>query len=279
MPSGPELRLQSKERPILNRFPHHRPWFGRVAGAAAALGIMGAATFAGFGPHSVASAQASGCAGAQFSANAEQAAGVAFVDVGAGKTAVFVCITSSGFSGGQSQPITANGSLLNGCLAVDGLGTSVVSVFWERPDVKPGCPMVTRIDVGTSAPVTPTPATPGPTVIAPTFTPQAQPTTPATPAPSFTLVPGATPTAAATQPPAATATPRPATVVPPPATTAPPGATQPPATTQVVPRPPATGSGTQPGGSNNLPLFFALGLFAVAAAGAGFATLSRKRNR
>lgn len=263
----------------MNPLPLPRPWFGRIAGAMAALGIVGAATFAGFGPHSGASAQAAGCAGAQFSANAESVAGVAFVDVGAGKTATFVCITSTGFSGGQSQPITANGSQLNGCLSVDGLGTSVVSVFWERPDVKPGCAMVTRIDVGTNALTTPTPVTPGPTTIAPTSTPQAQPTTSGTPAPSFTIIAGATATAQPTQPPAATATPRPATVVPPTATAVAPVATQPPAATQVVPRPPATGSGTQPGGSSNTPLFFALGLLAVAAAGAGFAALSRKRNR
>jgi hypothetical protein len=137
----------------------------------------------------VAEAQAPDCSAATASASPESGTGTAFVDLGAGKTAAFVCITSPEFSGGRSQPITANGAQADGCYFVDGLGTAVVSVFPERADLRPDCAAFTKIEVGmagTPATPTATPTTP-PTGTA-TATPSATPTAP-TPTPTPPIAP------------------------------------------------------------------------------------------
>ncbi|MEO6044610.1 MAG: hypothetical protein ABIQ47_11910 [Tepidiformaceae bacterium] len=224
---------------------------GRRLVAAAAIG--GVALFVGAlglvtGP-GAAQAASPGCTAAPFHATPEQSIGTAFVDVGPGNKATFVCITSPAFTGGSSNEITTNGSLLNGCYVVEGLGTSVVAVFWEQPDVRPDCVMITNIDVGMQAGATATPTTP-----ASTTTPSATATTPA-----------------------ATATPRPPTATaapstPPPATAAPATATP----TRLVPSVPSTGSGPAGGGSSSLPVLLSGAILILAALGfAGF--LQRQR--
>ncbi len=158
---------------------------GRRLLASAAIG--GVALFvgaAGLVPGSgTAEAASAACTAAPFHATPEPSIGTAFVDVGAGNKATFVCISSTAFSGGSSNEITTNGPQANGCIVVQGLGTSVVAVFWERPDVRPDCAMITGIDVGTQAAATPTA-----TGTAPAAT--------ATPRPSTATVAASTPTVA-----------------------------------------------------------------------------------
>ena len=125
-----------------------------IGGVALFVGALGLVTGPG-----AAQAASPGCTAAPFHATPEQSIGTAFVDVGQGNKATFVCITSPAFTGGSSNEITTNGSLLNGCYVVEGLGTSVVAVFWEQPDVRPDCVMITNIDVGMQAGATATPAT------------------------------------------------------------------------------------------------------------------------
>lgn len=236
-----------------------KPWLGRVAGVTAALALMGAALTTSLGIPGNAKADVPSCAAAPFTASVEIGTGIASFDVGAGNTATFVCISSAAFAGGQGPPITVNGSQANACYFVDGLGTSVVSVFRERPEIRPDCMPFASIKVS-NVPVTA--ATPSPT------------TTPGTQPPS-TTVPVATPT----NTPAATATPRPNTPVPA-ATQAPTQAAPPPVATTRPPAPPATGNGTANTGSGgpNLILFIALGLFAASAAAGGWSIL-RQRSR
>lgn len=210
-----------------------------IGGVALFVGALGLVTGPG-----AAQAASPGCTAAPFHATPEPSIGTAFVDVGPGNKATFVCITSPAFTGGSSNEITTNGSLLNGCYVVEGLGTSVVAVFWEQPDVRPDCVMITNIDVGMQAGATATPTTP-----ASTTTPSATATTPA-----------------------ATATPRPPTATaapstPPPATAAPATATP----TRPVPSVPSTGSGPAGGGSSSLPVFLSGAILILAALGfAGF---------
>lgn len=180
----------------------------------------------------------------------------AFVDVGAGNTAAFVCISSSAFTGGKSAPITANGVAGDGCYIVQGLGTSVVAVFRESPAVKQ-CPDLVRIDVGLAQAATPTPTATQP------------PATATATQPAATATPTRTPTA----PPAtATATPRPPSPTAPPATV-----TQAPPTPP-APRPPATGNGLAEGDEQPLAaLAIAAAVLGVTIAGGwGF---SRRHHR
>ena len=215
-----------------------------IGGVALFVGALGLVTGPG-----AAQAASPGCTAAPFHATPEQSIGTAFVDVGQGNKATFVCITSSAFTGGSSNEITTNGSLLNGCYVVEGIGTSVVSVFWEQPGVRPDCAMITNIDVGMQAGATATPTTPATTTTTPATTPSATATTPA-----------------------ATATPRPPTATaapstPPPATAAPATATP----TRLVPSAPSTGSGPAGGGSSSLPVFLSGAILILAALGfAGF---------
>ena len=221
---------------------------GRRLVASAAIG--GVALFVGAvglvsGPGAV-QAATPGCTAAPFKATPEQSIGTAFVDVGAGNTANFVCVTSTAFSGGSSNEVTVNGSLANGCYVVQGIGTSVVAVFWEQPSVRPDCAPITGIDVGSQTGAT------------------------------------ATPTAAATTPattPAATATPRPATATPAAstptraATTAPATATPP----RIAPTAPSTGEGPAGGSGSSLPVFLAGSVLVLAAlAAAGFLQHQRR---
>lgn len=224
---------------------------GRLLLASAAIG--GVALFVGAAGlvSSPGSAQAAspGCTAAPFHATPEQSIGTAFVDVGAGNTATFVCVTSTAFTGGSSNEVTTNGSLANGCYVVQGLGTSVVAVFWEQPSIRPDCAMITGIDVGmqTGATATP-PATGTATTVPGTIT--AAPTT------GGTTTATATPTART-----ATATPRPAT-----ATTAPSTPTAATATpTQRVPSAPNTGGGPGGGSDSSLPIFLTGAILILAA--------------
>ncbi|MEP6871638.1 MAG: hypothetical protein ABI939_07290 [Anaerolineaceae bacterium] len=214
---------------------------GRRLLASAAIG--GIALFVGavglISSPSSAQAASPGCTAAPFHATPEQSIGTAFVDVGAGNKATFVCVTSTAFTGGSSNEVTTNGALANGCYVVQGLGTSVVAVFWEQLSIRPDCVPITGIDVGTSpAATTPTPgaATATPTTAATTAT--------ATPRPATATVAASTPTPAS----AATATP-------------------------VKPIPTAPNTGDGPGGTTNssLPGFLTGGLLILAAlAFAGF---------
>ena len=215
---------------------------GRLLLASAAIG--GVALFLGAAGlvSSPGSAQAAspGCTAAPFHATPEQSIGTAFVDVGAGNTATFACVTSTAFTGGSSNEVTTNGSLANGCYVVQGLGTSVVAVFWEQPSVRPDCAPITGIDVGTQTGAT---ATPSATATA-------------------TTVPGTTTATATSTARTATATPRPAT-----ATTAPstPTAAATATPTQRVPSVPNTGGGPGGGSDSSLPIFLTGAILILAA--------------
>lgn len=226
----------------LRKIPHHLA----AARVAAGAGIAAALLFAAIGSGGTdVQAQAPSCSATVSGAAAD--GNQAFVDLGVGSSATFVCISSSLFSGGKSAPITANGLAGDGCYVVEGIGTSVVAVYWQGTTATPNCPALVRIDVGTSTAATPT-AT-------------ATATTPAA-----TATPTRTPTA-----PAATATPRPATPTVAPAT---PTAVAPTA----APRPPATGSGiTGDGESSGLltPIAFAV-IALTGAAGASFVLAKRR---
>ena len=218
---------------------------GRRLVASAAIG--GVALFVGAvglvsGPGAV-QAATPGCTAAPFKATPEQSIGTAFVDVGAGNTANFVCVTSTAFSGGSSNEVTVNGSLSNGCYVVQGIGTSVVAVFWEQPSVRPDCAPITGIDVGSQTVAT--------------ATPTAAATTPA---------------ATTTTTPAATATPRPATATP--VASTPTRAATP---TRIAPAAPATGEGPAGGGGSSGPVFLAGSILVLAAlAAAGFLQHQRR---
>jgi hypothetical protein len=113
--------------------------------------------------------------------------GQAFLDAGANNKVTYVCIASSEFPGGHSDAISANGTVGNGCYIVEGLGTSVVDVYWQTTALKPNCAMFSHIDVSTAAAPTTT-ATATATATAPAAT-----ATPTRPAPTATA-PAATPT-------------------------------------------------------------------------------------
>jgi hypothetical protein len=159
--------------------------------ALAALGMVGAlallTAWPAAGPTPIAQAQAPSCSATMAGAAAENQQ--AFVDVGAGNTATFVCISASAFPGGKSAPITTNGVVGDGCYIVEGLGTSVVAVYRESPSVKQ-CPDLVRIDVGgiTGPASSPTATAPAPSPTATATAPL--PTTTATaPAPTATATP------------------------------------------------------------------------------------------
>ncbi|MEO6397930.1 MAG: hypothetical protein ABIP13_05645 [Tepidiformaceae bacterium] len=168
---------------------------GRRLLASAAIG--GIALFVGaaglLSGQGDAQAASPGCTAAPFHATPEVSIGTAFVDVGVGNKATFVCVTSTAFTGGSSNEVTANGPLANGCFVVQGIGTSVVAVFWELPSIRPDCATITNIDVGFQSGATATATAP-----VATATPRPATTT-ATAAPA-TPVP-ATPTQAAPAPP------------------------------------------------------------------------------
>lgn len=159
---------------------------------AAGAGFSAVLVAASFGVQATAHAQSGpSCTSTTVGAVAENQQ--AFVDVGVGNTASFVCISASGFAGGKSAPVTANGTAGDGCYIVEGLGTSVVAVFRESPAVKQ-CPDLVRIDVGlaqTPAPPTPTPTQPPATPTQPpaTATPTPRPATPAPTTPQPTAAP------------------------------------------------------------------------------------------
>ena len=209
-----------------------------IGGVALFLGAAGLVSSPG-------SAQAAspGCTAAPFHATPEQSIGTAFVDVGAGNTATFACVTSTAFTGGSSNEVTTNGSLANGCYVVQGLGTSVVAVFWEQPSVRPDCAPITGIDVGTQTGATATPS--------------------ATATATATTVPGTTTATATSTARTATATPRPATATTAPSTPTPTAATATP--TQRVPSVPNTGGGPGGGSDSSLPIFLTGAILILAA--------------
>ena len=210
---------------------------GRLLASAAIGGIalfVGAAgLLSGQGE---AQAASPACTNAPFHATPEVSIGTAFVDVGVGNKATFVCVTSTAFTGGSSNEVTVNGPLANGCFVVQGIGTSVVAVFWEQPSIRPDCATITGIDVGFQSGTGATATAPPSTATAPAATATPRPATTATVAP---------------------ATPVPATAVP---------ATP----TRPAPVAPRTGSGPGEGGSS-LPILLGGGALVLAAlAFAGF---------
>ncbi len=177
-----------------------------VIRGALVAGVLAVFTTFAVWPGATAEAQAA-CSGATSGAAADSDQ-QAYVDLGAGAKATFVCITSTAFTGGQSAPLTANGTVANGCFIVEGLNTSVVAVYRDWSVTSMSCAQLVRIDVGTGAAATPT-ATATATTPAATATPTRTPTAP----PATATQPPAT----ATQP-AVTATPTRATAPQPPAT-------------------------------------------------------------
>ena len=226
---------------------HHRAAAFRAAtGAAVAAALL----FGTIGNPGAANAQA-GASCSATTAGAAADSNQAYVDLGVGAKATFVCISSSLFTGGKSDPISANGLAGGGCYVVEGIGTSVVAVYWQGTTATPSCPALVRIDVGTS--------------------------TVATVTPTATATATTTATATATQP-ASTPTPRPATATPAPPTAAP---TTPAATpSAVAPRPPSTGSGSS-GSTDSGGLFGPLGLavLTLAVAAGATAVITRRNNR
>ena len=215
-----------------------------VIRGALVAGVLAAFTTFAVWPGATAEAQAA-CSGATSGAAAD-ADQQAYVDLGVGAKATFVCITSTAFTGGQSAPLTANGTVANGCFIVEGLNTSVVAVYRDWSVTSMSCAQLVRIDVGTGAAATPT-ATATATTPAATATPTRTPTAP----PATATQPPAT----ATQP-AATATP----------------------TRAIAPQPPATGTGSA--SDSGFPLLgLGIVVLALGAVGVtGFAT-ARKGTR
>ena len=112
--------------------------------------------------------------------------GQAFLDVGVNNKVTYVCIASTEFPGGHSDVIAQDGTVGNGCYIVEGVGTSVVDVYWQSTALKPNCAQFSHIDVSTAAaptatvpatatattpPATATPTRPAPTATAPAATP------------------------------------------------------------------------------------------------------------
>ena len=220
----------------------HRVAFSR---AVAVAGLGAALLLAVAGPRATAQAQAPSCGNATQGATADN--NQAYADLGAGARAGFVCISSGAFTGGKSDPITANGTAGGGCYIVEGIGTSVVAVFRESPAVKANCPDLVRIDVGTQT------AAATPTATTPAATPTARPATPAaTPTPARTAAPTT---------PAATATPTQAAPAAPPA----------------APRPPATGTGTTPNGETAVTQLGIALLVLSVAIGGGYLVARKRR--
>ncbi len=217
-----------------------------VIRGALVAGVLAVFTTFAVWPGATAEAQAA-CSGATSGAAAD-ADQQAYVDLGVGAKATFVCITSTAFTGGQSAPLTANGTVANGCFIVEGLNTSVVAVYRDSSVTSMSCAQLVRIDVGTGAAATPT------------ATATATATTPAA-----TATPTRTPTA-----PSATATQPPATATQPAATATP--------TRAIAPQPPATGTGSA--SDSGFPLLgLGIVVLALGAVGVtGFAT-ARKGTR
>ena len=216
-----------------------------VIRGALVAGVLAAFTTFAVWPGATAEAQAA-CSGATSGAAAD-ADQQAYVDLGVGAKATFVCITSTAFTGGQSAPLTANGTVANGCFIVEGLNTSVVAVYRDSSVTSMSCAQLVRIDVGTGAAATPT-ATATATTPAATATPTRTPTAP----PATATQPPAT----ATQP-AATATP----------------------TRAIAPQPPATGTGSA--SDSGFPLLgLGIVVLALGAVGVtGFATARKGTGR
>lgn len=120
--------------------------------------------------------------------------GQAFLDVGVGNKVTYVCIASTEFPGGHSDVISQDGSVANGCYIVEGVGTSVVDVYWQSTALKPNCAQFSHIDVSTSAAPTATvPATATATMPPATATPPAPTATMPVATPAKTVVAPAPP--------------------------------------------------------------------------------------
>ena len=256
----------------LNFFSHHRV---AVLGLAV-LAMMGAAVLGTASSLSSGRAQTASCASATLIGQAESGGTLAFVDVGVGKVALFVCIDSTEFPGGQGGPFTANGTVASGCFVIDGLGTDVVAVFREDPAIAPGCEALVSIRVGLQG----TPATPTVSALTPTATATSVTSTATAPASTATVtrtsVP-ATSTAVQSATSVATAT-RTSTIAPTSVATSPAVATATPIRPTVIP--PKTGSGSSGSGGSNLPLLAGIAIMMiVAGAGAVFVGRKNERNR
>ena len=249
----------------LNFFSHHRV---AVLGLAV-IAMMGAAVLGTTSSLSSGRAQTPSCASATLVGQAESGGTLAFVDAGVGKVALFVCIDSTEFPGGQGGPFTANGTVASGCFVIDGLGTDVVAVFREDPAIAPGCEALVSIRVGLQG-----------TALTPTATATSVTSTATAPASTATVtrtsVP-ATSTAVQSATTVATAT-RTSTIAPTSAATSPAVATATPIRPTVIP--PKTGSGPSGSGGNNLPLLAGVAIMMIAAgAGAVFVGRKNERNR
>ena len=249
----------------LNFFSHHRV---AVLGLAV-LAMMGAAVLGTASSLSSGRAQTASCASATLIGQAESGGTLAFVDAGVGKVALFVCIDSTEFPGGQGGPFTANGTVASGCFVIDGLGTDVVAVFREDPAIAPGCEALVSIRVGLQG-----------TALTPTATATSVTSTATAPASTATVtrtsVP-ATSTAVQSATTVATAT-RTSTIAPTSAATSPAVATATPIRPTVIP--PKTGSGPSGSGGSSLPLLAGIAIvMIVAGAGAVFVGRKNERNR
>ena len=252
----------------LNFFSHHRV---AVLGLAV-LAMMGAAVLGTASSLSSGRAQTASCASATLIGQAESGGTLAFVDAGVGKVALFVCIDSTEFPGGQGGPFTANGTVGSGCFVIDGLGTDVVAVFREDPAIAPGCEALVSIRVGLQGPPG-SGLTPTATATSVTSTATAPPSTATV---TRTSVP-ATSTAVQSATTVATAT-RTSTIAPTSAATSPAVATATPIRPTVIP--PKTGSGSSGSGGSNLPLLAGVAIvMIVAGAGAVFVGRKNERNR
>lgn len=252
---------------------------GLAAFALAAVAMFASASV------STGNAQAPSCSNTTLTWPAESGGTLAFADAGAGNVISFICIESTEFPGGEAGPFTSDGWVADGCFIIDGIGTDVVAVFRELPDVKPGCDQLISISAGiegdlepTPSPLTPTPTTAPPTATSPASTATAVATATATR--TATTPPVATATRTATTPPMATSTMAPgstATMVPPTSVaTSPASATSTPVRPTVLP--PNTGGGTSGGSGGSATLFASIAIMMVAA-GAGALFVSRKTER
>ena len=216
------------------------------------------------------------CTAAPITENAETGGIVAFADVGVGNTASFVCVA---YVGGHTGVLTADGTYLGGCLAIDGIGTSVVAAFREAEDVRPDCNDILHIDVGTGAAPSVTATVTATVTVIPPGTVTVVPPVTTTAVATSTPVRTTTATATSTSTPVRTATTAPATSTPTRQATAPAATATPPRTAVAAttpPAPPRTGSGPASGDSSMLLL--TLGLVGLGA-GAASVVAVRARSR
>jgi hypothetical protein len=210
-----------------------------------------------------AQAQAPSCAGSSDASGVADANGFVQIDVG-NRVVTYFCVgTSNGFIG----PFTANGTVGNGCFVVSGIGTAVAKVTTTFQPTGSTCPTVLRLDVGAAQ------------VGVATATPTAAATTTATMTPTATSTTGtatASPTATRTSTPTPfvpTPTLFPPTITPAQVSTAT-AAVSATAAASVVPRPPATGQGTDGGSDTGRLMLLVFGV--LIAAGAGGVVVARQ---